>query len=277
MKKIYFLSLVLLNIALADTPSWCNSSNLNKTEHTICANDELIKLDKKLAKVYGSAKASTYSQKKWLKKRNACDGDIECIKKAYLSRIEELKKSINAPSWCNSSHLNKTEHTICANNELSKLDKKLAKVYGLAKASSQNQKEWVAQRDKCGNDIECIKNSYINRIKELEDKKESQNNTSTKILDDLINRKVIIPKGTYIETDEEKMRVSILTLIMHGRDETTWQTLNLVGGMKLKEDLLGIIKKCFQVENMMFCKVGIGNDDYIYVRKKDLHIGAKAY
>jgi len=91
MKKIYFLSLVLLNIALADTLSWCNSSNLNKTEHTICANDELSKLDKKLAKVYGLAKASSQSQKEWVAQRDKCGNDIECIKNSYTSRIKELE------------------------------------------------------------------------------------------------------------------------------------------------------------------------------------------
>jgi len=76
------------------SPSWCNSSHLNKAEHTICANDELGKLDKELAKAYSSSKAEDKGkiQQKWLKERNSCNNNIECIKKTYNNRIAQLKK-----------------------------------------------------------------------------------------------------------------------------------------------------------------------------------------
>jgi len=75
-------------------PAWCNSSNLNKTEHTICASDTLSTLDMKLADAYGASKAhkKDVAQRAWLKKRNRCRYDVECIKKAYEDRLEELVK-----------------------------------------------------------------------------------------------------------------------------------------------------------------------------------------
>ena len=73
-------------------PSWCNASHLNRTEHTICANDELGKLDKKLASVYGAVKADgkDKTQRAWLKQRNRCKSDVTCIRQAYEERIEQL-------------------------------------------------------------------------------------------------------------------------------------------------------------------------------------------
>ncbi|GEM_PF-4189664 len=74
-------------------PSWCNASRLNKTEHTICADDNLSALDMKLVEVYGAVKArrKDVAQRAWLKKRNACGNDAACIKKMYEERIESLE------------------------------------------------------------------------------------------------------------------------------------------------------------------------------------------
>jgi len=76
------------------TPSWCNAGRLNKTEHMICADETLGKLDKEMAKVYGAAKAHTSDreQREWLKKRNKCKSDISCIRQAYQDRILQLKE-----------------------------------------------------------------------------------------------------------------------------------------------------------------------------------------
>ncbi len=78
----------------ASIPSWCSASRLNRTEHAICANETLSALDLKLAKVYGSIKADNkdIDQKKWLRKRNACKGDIGCIKQSYEERIAYLNE-----------------------------------------------------------------------------------------------------------------------------------------------------------------------------------------
>lgn len=82
-------------------PSWCNASHLNRTEHTICANDELGKLDKKLASVYGAVKADRKdkSQRAWLKQRNRCKSDVTCIRQAYEKRIAQLNSQKEDDWW----------------------------------------------------------------------------------------------------------------------------------------------------------------------------------
>jgi formylglycine-generating enzyme required for sulfatase activity len=74
-------------------PSWCKSKNLNSTESTICNNSVLYKLDNDLSKVYGNAKAKRQDIKQlaWLKKRNSCYSDVECIKNMYEDRIKQLQ------------------------------------------------------------------------------------------------------------------------------------------------------------------------------------------
>ena len=98
-----------------------------------------------------------------------------------VQKSSSLQASQNAealPSWCSASHLNKTERTICANETLSALDKKLAKAYGATKADNKDkaQKEWLQKRNQCGNDAACIEEAYEHRIKQLENssKEESE-------------------------------------------------------------------------------------------------------
>jgi len=99
--------------------SWCNSSNLNKAEHTICASNELSKLDKKLAKVYRSSNANDKgkTQKNWLKERNSCKNDIICIKHSYKNRIAQLNKQQENGSLKISSKEIKTIKKLCKSNE----------------------------------------------------------------------------------------------------------------------------------------------------------------
>jgi len=108
-----------------------------------------------------------------------------CYDTGYMRRVENYNShslssnSFQSPSWCNARHLNITEQTICTNDTLGKLDKKLAKSYRTSGASVQSQREWLTQRDRCGNDIVCIKDSYKSRIKELENQNDTSNSTLT--------------------------------------------------------------------------------------------------
>ena len=85
------------------------------------------------------------------------------------SSNNSLKSQYSQPSWCNSSYLNKTEHTICASDTLSALDMNLAKAYGTSKAHSKDieQRAWLKKRNQCGYDVQCIKNLYEDRLEEL--------------------------------------------------------------------------------------------------------------
>ena len=161
---------VIASIAKAYKPSWCYSNRLSQTEWTICSNKELYELDNRMSKLYRNSTIPNkiYSQKRWLKRRNSCGIDVECLKRAYYTRIEQLKS--NKPSWCN-SRLNLTEWTICSNRELYELDKEMVRVYKASNIAnkSKSQKYWLENvRDACGDDIECIKSAYNNRIYELQ-------------------------------------------------------------------------------------------------------------
>ena len=84
-------------------PSWCRSSRLNSTEHTICSNDTLASLDLKLARVYGSQrfKNDDLAQEEWLRDyRDACGSDIPCLTHAYKTRIFELKCNLGDSYAC---------------------------------------------------------------------------------------------------------------------------------------------------------------------------------
>ena len=108
----------------------------------------------------------------WKKAKKASGNIAYVLDKVCSGRVDNANDSQDdsMPSWCNSSRLNKTEHAICADDNLSALDMKLAKVYGSSKASSKDkaQKEWLVKRDACGSDRSCIQKAYQSRIKELE-------------------------------------------------------------------------------------------------------------
>lgn len=68
-----------------------------KVEHLICDNPELSKLDEELSAAYitvlqdeKQADSIKQAQKQWMKERNDC-ADVDCVGKAYRSRIDELK------------------------------------------------------------------------------------------------------------------------------------------------------------------------------------------
>jgi uncharacterized protein len=79
-------------------PSWCKKSGLNKTEHMICADETLGRLDAELTKLYSasSGKQKAKEQKAWLAQRNNCVSKPECIKQAYETRIRQLKEQEEA-------------------------------------------------------------------------------------------------------------------------------------------------------------------------------------
>jgi len=78
-------------------PSFDCNKAATPTEKAICSNANLAELDNKLAKIYSETlskaknsdekKNMQEKQKEWLKKRNSCSSDIQCLKKSYESRI----------------------------------------------------------------------------------------------------------------------------------------------------------------------------------------------
>jgi uncharacterized protein YecT (DUF1311 family) len=90
-------------------PLWCASqASFTRTEMTICATPELWQLDAKMSQTYqdainefealrrkfgvqGEAAKLRSEQAGWLKlTRNACQGDVGCLREAYRKRIEDV-------------------------------------------------------------------------------------------------------------------------------------------------------------------------------------------
>ena len=75
----------------------CSLTSLNETEKTICQTPYLSGLDNVANELFISATNNTLSkgvllsdQNQWLKERNSCKADVECIKHKYLLRNSTL-------------------------------------------------------------------------------------------------------------------------------------------------------------------------------------------
>lgn len=98
MLKITVSAGVLLFSASAFAAGFdCSLSTLNQTEQTICGDSYLSGIDNKLNTLFATAQANSFGhgslyrqQRQWVKERNKCGTDAECIKKAYLSRNDAL-------------------------------------------------------------------------------------------------------------------------------------------------------------------------------------------
>lgn len=90
---------LMLTVFNADAASFDCNKACTYVEKEICGNELLSKLDEILADNYknmraadigdGAEKDLRESQKKWLIQRNGCTTS-ECIKKAYLARIDAI-------------------------------------------------------------------------------------------------------------------------------------------------------------------------------------------
>lgn len=104
MRLIWILIIIMFfTISTYARPSWCSSSKLNRVERRICDSSELGNLENKITKIYSNAKGKLSGYKKrdlvqeeraWIKERNSVckHSNDNCIKRYYLSRIEELKQ-----------------------------------------------------------------------------------------------------------------------------------------------------------------------------------------
>jgi uncharacterized protein len=96
---------------------------------------------------------------------------------SLLGSIVIYTTSVNAASFDCAKASSIVEQTICNNKELSEIDIKLSTLYrsALSQTSQQNsiraaQRSWLAERNNCGAELFCLKNSYNLRINQLENK-----------------------------------------------------------------------------------------------------------
>lgn len=183
---IFLIAAHVLAVPAEARPGWCRNSPLNPTEQTICSDGRLGSLDDQLGRSYrslGGSEQLTADQRDWLRRRNRCGRQHDCIEAAYRERLSYLAGLQDGasyvhsspivsyrPGWCNSSGLNPTEQTICATQFLHIFDNQIIEyyrsIYGPGPLNAE-QLAWLRVRNSCGRDASCIRSQYRWRIDEL--------------------------------------------------------------------------------------------------------------
>lgn len=81
-----------------------------------------------------------------------------------------------APSFDCHSNLNPAERAICANPELGELDTRVSELYfeylnnhaGVGSGFRSQQHNWILTRDRCGDDVGCLRQAYASRRDEIQ-------------------------------------------------------------------------------------------------------------
>ncbi len=103
MKRVAFAVLALAVCAARagaqePQPSFDCEKASNAAEREICRFEPLMMMDRALARIYPAArksggKAVSAAQRKWLKKRNACGGNRDCLMQAHVRRLVALGRA----------------------------------------------------------------------------------------------------------------------------------------------------------------------------------------
>ncbi|MDR2584130.1 MAG: hypothetical protein LBC75_11670 [Fibromonadaceae bacterium] len=77
----------------------------------------------------------------------------------------EIVQEVYKPSFDCAKAQSKTEIAICGNSDLAKLDFQMVQLYKpLVGSFKESQKEWLNERNKCADNIDCLKSKYNARI-----------------------------------------------------------------------------------------------------------------
>ncbi len=101
------ISTLLLGFMLPALPASaasfdCNGEKLAADEKVICENRDLNDADVKMVTTFeiltgllamGTRGEMQDDQATWLKRRQACGGDVECIRTAYVERLKQLSET----------------------------------------------------------------------------------------------------------------------------------------------------------------------------------------
>ena len=75
----------------------------------------------------------------------------------------------NAQHWCDTQQqLNEAERTVCSSPRLREQDRWLDHHYRRSNVSTESEREWIKQRNRCGNDESCLTEVYTKRDRELQ-------------------------------------------------------------------------------------------------------------
>jgi uncharacterized protein len=178
-----------------------NPKKLNQTEQIICNNYLLSSWDLTLASNYKALRSAnignlrdklTSDQREWIKRRNECKDNEDCLFRAYRERTDEVCNNYPVVSgfepYCsnpkpfasfdcsNPEILDFTEQTICRSERLSGYDSTLARNYKALLAADigelrnkliRDQDEWLKRRNKCKDSSGCLSYMYGERISDL--------------------------------------------------------------------------------------------------------------
>ncbi|ABA89505.1 hypothetical protein Pcar_2266 [Syntrophotalea carbinolica DSM 2380] len=172
------LSFSITCASMAEGPSFDCEKAGTKIEKMICADAELSKLDVRIDEAYAAALQATEApetlkqqQRLWLKARNACD-DAAGLSESYTSRLAQLAaepadKSCQAVKDYCSETKNITSRLICSDQELSEMNRSLARSYARAlervndSATFKRQhEEWLQRIYYCMGDRPCVWQRY---------------------------------------------------------------------------------------------------------------------
>lgn len=175
----------------------CSTARL-PTELTICRVINLGDMDAQIASQFSEimslateAEKGEFKseQRTWLQKRNACGADIACLltvmperRLALGRKLDEMRKRVPAwtlfkPSFTCTERSRDVEKAICGDEGLARSDRELVEAYkdALERVGAHGadqlktaQRAWVAKRNSCGSDGDCISRAMGVRIAELE-------------------------------------------------------------------------------------------------------------
>ena len=114
-------------------------------------------------------------------------------------------RDYDKPSWCSKSNLTPIERTICSNRGLSRLDLELSKLYEDSNINTKSQLDWLRnRRDRCNQNVKCIKEAYIDRIAFLKSMNSLDNSYTVK-------REPKSEKREFLYNNNKSQRVSLNT------------------------------------------------------------------
>ena len=199
----FLSSIVALLILFIAAPAYakpsfdCGTARL-PAELTICRVINLGDMDAQIASQFSEIMSLATEadkgelkseQRAWLQQRNACGADIGCLltvmperRLALGRKLDEMRKRVPSwtlfkPSFTCTERSKDVEKAICGDEVLARSDRELVESYknALERVGVQGvdqlktaQRAWVAKRNSCGSDGDCISRAMRDRIAELE-------------------------------------------------------------------------------------------------------------
>lgn len=99
-----------------------------------------------------------------------------CLNAEKSLRAEGFETFIYGPSYNCSKSTTSTEFAVCSDPDLWAMDRVMSHIYSIyrnhtkpkvSRTFLQDQRDWLARRDRCGSGVDCLKRQYINRLRDF--------------------------------------------------------------------------------------------------------------